>query len=75
MIKHFICDSVLGNDLTEIKLPTCHLRADRTVRAERPLCPKVVGWGGGGVGDVLTGVQSKDDCRGIVICHQMSSTH
>ena len=31
--------------MTEIKLPTC-----RTVRAERPVCPKVVGAGGGGGG-------------------------
>ena len=44
-MKHFDCDSILGNDLTEIKLPTC-----RTVRAERPVCPKVVGAGGGGGG-------------------------
>ena len=44
--------------------------------AERPVCPKVVGAGaGGGVGGgMLTGVQSKDDCGGIVTCHQMSST-
>ena len=58
--------------MTEIKPPTC-----RTVRAERPVCPKVVGaeGGGGGGGEgLLTGVQSKDDCGGIVICHQMSST-
>ena len=59
-MKHCDCDSILGNDLTEIKLPTCHLRADRTARAERPV--------------LLTGVQSKDDCGRIVICHQMSST-